>query len=324
MRVLIVGAAGFVGRHLVAECAGHGDDVTGTYLAEATAGAPDDAGLSWLPLDLLDEGSIDRALETARPEGIVHVAGQANVSAAAADPIAAFRVNAEGTVRLLNSAQRHVPGARVLVVTSAEVYGAVPAEELPVTEDRPLAPRTPYGVGKAAADFAAEQAWVVRRQPVIRMRPFNHVGPGQRPGFVVPDFARQIAAIERGVRPAVLEVGNLSARRDFTDVRDIARGYRLALERGRPGAAYNLCSGRSWAIEEIVRELLGQARREIEVRRDPARMRPSEVPEFRGDSTRAHEEFGWEPRIDLARSLAEVLDEWREASASPAAGRTAD
>jgi GDP-4-dehydro-6-deoxy-D-mannose reductase len=207
------------------------------------------------------------------------------------------------------------------VVTSAEVYGAVPAEEMPVREDRPPAPRTAYGVSKAAADLIAARAGPTWRLSVLRMRPFNHVGPGQRLGFVAPDFAAQVAAAERGLAPPVIRVGDLSGRRDFTDVRDIVAGYRAALDRGSPGEAYNLCSGRSVAIEEILRFFVDRARVTIEIRRDERRLRPVEVAEFRGDGRRAAGELGWKPEIPLDRSLSEVLEEWRAApdDALPAA-----
>jgi GDP-4-dehydro-6-deoxy-D-mannose reductase len=246
---------------------------------------------------------------------VIHLAGQANVSLAHRDPVGTFRVNAEGTYRLLHRLRDLAPEARIVIVTSAEAYGAVPAEELPVTEDRPLRPRSPYGVSKAAADLAAEQAATGWGLSVLRMRPFNHVGPGQGLGFVVPDFASQIAAIERAGKEGVLRVGNLSAKRDFTDVRDIVRAYRDALDRGTPGAAYNLCSGRSISIEEVVRILLGHARTEIRLETDQARLRPVDTPEFRGDASLAGSELGWQPEIPLETSLAEVLTEWRAAAA---------
>jgi GDP-4-dehydro-6-deoxy-D-mannose reductase len=279
------------------------------------------AGLDveWRPLELLEAGAIEALLADVRPEGIVHLAGFANVAAAAAEPIEAYRVNAEGTVRLL-AAQRDLDSPPpTVVVTSAEVYGAVKPEDLPVGEDCPLAPRTAYGVSKAAADFAAEQAARVWGLPVVRMRPFNHIGPGQARGFVAPDFASQVAAIERGEAEPVLRVGNLSARRDFTDVRDVARGYRMALDAPAPGEVFNLCSGRSIEIEEIVRFFLDRSTRPIEIRRDETRMRAADVPEFRGDAGRARARLGWEPRIAIERSLAEVMDEWRARSAESAA-----
>lgn len=309
MRVLIVGATGFVGGHLTRECVDRGDEVWGTFRPDETP--PDGPGVRWLPLDLLEGASISAAFRAASPEGVLHLAGQASVAEGNRDPIATFRVNAEGTYRVLSAVREEAPGATAVVVTSAEVYGVVSAEEMPVAESRPLRPRTPYGASKAAADLVAGQAasgWGLR---VVRMRPFNHVGPGQRQGFVAPDFASQVAAIERGESPPVLRVGNLSGRRDFTDVRDVSRGYRDALDSGVPGRAYNLCSGRSTPIGEILRFFVGRSRVPIEVVTDESRLRPVDVPEFRGDASLARTELGWTPRIPLERSLEEVLEEWR-------------
>ena len=311
MRVLILGATGFVGRHLLRECRGRGDDLQGTFRPGETI--PSEFDTEWHPVDLLKPSTIEEALRSARPEGVVHLAGQANVAQAARDPVPTFRVNAEGTLQVLNSVRKITPESRVVVVTSAEVYGSVPAEELPVREDRPLAPRTPYGASKAAADLVAQQAAAGWGLDVVVMRPFNHVGPGQRLGFVVPDFASQIAEIERGVREPVLTVGNLSPRRDFTDVRDIIRGYRTALEAGRPGGVYNLCSGVSVPIQRIVDHLVGLAEPSISIEADRSRQRSADVPEFRGDPSRAARELGWKPEIPLETSLTEVLEEWRRA-----------
>jgi GDP-4-dehydro-6-deoxy-D-mannose reductase len=310
VRLLIVGAAGFVGRHLLAECRRRGDALFGTHLPGEEL--PRESDVGWFPVDLLAEGALEKAVAQARPEGIVHLAGQASVARANVDPVGTFRVNAEGTVRLLAVVRDHAPSVRVVIVTSAEVYGAVAPEELPVRESQPLCPRSAYGASKAAADLVAAQAARGWGLDVVRMRPFNHVGPGQKLGFVVPDFASQTAAIERGEGEPELSVGNLSARRDFTDVRDIARAYRMALEKGHAGAVYNLCSGKAVAIEEIVEFFLSRARRRIRLRRDEKRLRPVDVPEFRGDGTLAARELGWHPEIPLTDSLAEVLEEWRQ------------
>jgi GDP-4-dehydro-6-deoxy-D-mannose reductase len=309
MRVLILGGNGFVGRHLVRDCAGRGDDVVATFRPGEEP--PADAEASWVPLDLLDDASVRGAVESARPEGIIHLAGQASVAEANRDPVTTFRINAEGTYRVLAAQRDIAPDARSVIVTSAEVYGEVPLAEMPVSEDRPLRPRTPYGVSKAAADLAALQAAEGWGLEVVRMRPFNHVGPGQRAGFVVPDFASQVAAIEAGRSEPVVRVGNLSAARDFTDVRDVARGYREAAESGRSGRAYNLCSGASTRIEEVLRFFVGRSTVPIEIRPEEDRFRPVDVPDFRGDATRAREDFGWTPSISLPESLSEVLEEWR-------------
>lgn len=313
MRILIVGASGFVGGHLVAECLGRGDAVGGTLRPEEEEGGARDARANWWTAELLDDASLDQAISSARPEGIVHLAGQANVSVAHRDPAGTFRANAEGTLRLLEAVKRTAPDARVVVVTSAEVYGAVTSAEQPIAETAPLRPTSPYGVSKAAADLVAEAA-ALGGLHVVRMRPFNHLGPGQRLGFIAPDVASQVAAIERGEREPVLRVGNLAAARDFTDVRDIARGYRDALDRGERGSVYNLASGVATSIERIVHFFLDRSRVPIRLEQDPSRMRPSDVPLTRGDASKAERELGWRPRIANEASLADVLEEWRTAT----------
>jgi GDP-4-dehydro-6-deoxy-D-mannose reductase len=309
MRVLILGATGFVGRHLLAECRSRGDEIVATYRVGETI--PESTGADWLPVDLLEEPTIRRAVEAARPEGVVHLAAQASVALAHEDPFGTFRVNAEGSYRVLHAVSELARRSRVILVSSAEVYGKVAPEDLPVTEEHPMNPRTPYGVSKTCAEIAACQAVEAWGIEVVRVRPFNHVGPGQRTGFVAPDFASQVASIERGDCEPVLRVGNLSSRRDFTDVRDIARGYRDALEGARAGSAYNLCSNTAVAIEEIVSFFVSRSSAPIEIRQDPKRVRPVEVLEIRGVALRAERDFGWEPKISFEQSLAEVLEEWR-------------
>jgi len=311
MRVLILGATGFVGAHLVRECRRRGDEVVATYRPDEAVPRDGD-GVRWLAADVLEADGIRAAVEAARADALVHLAGQANVALANRDPVGTFRINAEGTYRVLDAIRELAPDMRAVVVGSAEAYGAVPAAELPVRETRPLAPSSPYGASKAAADLVAAQAALGWGLDVVRMRPFNHVGPGQRRGFVAPDFASQVAAIERAESEPVLRVGNLSGRRDFTDVRDIVRGYRDAVERGRGGEAYNLCSGRSVRIEEIVKYFVERAQVPIEIREDDRRLRPVDVPEFLGSPEKAGADLGWAARIPLEESLRDVLEEWRQ------------
>jgi len=309
VKVLVVGATGFVGRHLVRECLSRGDDVVGTYRPGEEI--PRESEIPWRPAEILETASIEAALEGVRPDGIVHLAGQANVALAHRDPVQTFRINAEGTLRVLEAQRRAAPRARTAVIGSGEMYGAVRPDRLPVTEDEAPDPRTPYGVSKACADAAgalAARGWGLH---VVRMRPFNHVGEGQRRGFVVPDFASQIAAIERGEQEPVLAVGNLSPRRDFTDVRDVVRAYRDALERGRAGEAYNVCSGRSISIGEIAQFLIGHARVPVAIRNEESRLRPQDLDEIRGDASKAKRDLGWAAEIPWERSVLEVLEEWR-------------
>ncbi|MBI2080707.1 MAG: GDP-mannose 4,6-dehydratase, partial [candidate division NC10 bacterium] len=219
--------------------------------------------------------------------------------------------NAGGTVSLLEAAAAAAPGARVLVIGSAEAYGEVEEDDLPLTEDRPLRPLTPYGLSKAAAEKVALFYARSRGLPVLVARAFNHTGPGQEPTFVCSDFARQIARIEAGLTGAVLRVGDLTARRDFSDVRDVVRAYDLLLEKGTPGETYNVCSGRAWSIGEILEILRGLAGTPIAVEADPTRGRSEDVPVLVGSFAKLEAATGWRPAIPLPRTLKDLLDSWR-------------
>jgi GDP-4-dehydro-6-deoxy-D-mannose reductase len=200
------------------------------------------------------------------------------------------------------------------MTSSAEVYGAVPPELLPVTEDAPLAPVTPYAASKVAAEYLGVQAHLAYGLQVLRMRPFNHVGPGQTAAFVVSALAQRIVEARRAGADSII-VGNLAARRDLTDVRDVVRAYRLLAERGVAGEVYNVCSGRDIAIADVARQLQSLAGVELRFELDPALSRPVDVPVVRGDFTKLHEATGWEPRLSLERTLLDVLEQWSERAA---------
>ncbi|MDP9073437.1 MAG: GDP-mannose 4,6-dehydratase, partial [Actinomycetota bacterium] len=271
MRAFVTGGHGFVGpwlcRHLE-EC---GDEVV----------APG------LDVDVTDAAAIRQAMTDARPDAVYHLAAQSSVSSSWTDPAATFAVNALGTVQVLAAARDCTPRPRVLLVSSVEVYGAVKPFELPVTEDAPFRPATPYAASKAAAELAGLQAYLGWNLEVVRARPFSHTGPGQTDRFFVPDMARQIvAAAEAGV--SELRTGNLAVRRDFADVRDVVRAYRLLVESGHSGEVYNVCRGRSVTLDEVVRRLLSLAGIDLEVTVEPSRLRPVDVPDLCGDPTRLH------------------------------------
>src|SRR4051812_42359328 len=293
MRVFVTGGHGFVGRWLVEHLTASGDEVI----------APEE-------LDVTDPSSIGGALAGARPDAIYHLAAFTHVGQSWDDPTEAFRVNAEGTLVLLEAARACQPAPRVLVVGSAEVYGQVPADRLPVSESTPLQPVTPYAASKAAAEMVAIQAHLGHQLPVLRVRPFNHVGPGQAPTFVVSSLARNVAEAERKGTGSV-RVGNLSPKRDFTDVRDVVAAYRRVMVDGRPGAAYNVCSGRSVAIDSLARQLLALSDADLELEVDPDLFRPVDVPDVRGDPALIRETTGWEPVVPLEQTLRDTLDYWR-------------
>jgi len=294
MRVLVTGNGGFVGHWMTEHLQACGDDVVGL-----DAGDPS-------PVDMVDAAAVSDAVTAAAPDAICHLAAQASVGQSWADQAGTFSVNALGVVHLLVAADRCRPRPRVLLVSSAEVYGHVRPEDLPLREDRAFAPVSPYAASKAAAELVGLQGWLGGGLEVVRARPFNHTGPGQRADFVVPALARQVAALARG-GGAELRAGNLSPRRDISDVRDVVRAYRALLTDGAPGEVYNVCRGSSVSIEWIARRLLALAGLDVPIVTDPDRVRPVDLPELRGDPGRLQAATGWAPAIELDRTLADVL-----------------
>lgn len=309
MRVLITGATGFAGSHLVDACLIDGWEVHGT--CPHAEPSPARAGAIYHPVDLREQDDATRLVAAARPDRIYHLAAQASVGAAWADPSATLTGNLMIAQRVLEAARLGAPRARLLIVSSSEVYGVVPSERMPVREDQPVRPVDPYGVSKAAVELLAQQYHLAFDMDVVVARPFNHIGPGQRPGFVLPDFAAGLVAIERGEAPPVLRVGNLQSARDFTDVRDVVRGYRLALEAGAPGSVYNICSGIAVPIAALLDALLAAARVEVRVEADPQRQRPIDRPAMVGSYAALRELAGWRPEIPLARTVEDTLAFWR-------------
>ncbi|HVA36715.1 MAG TPA: SDR family NAD(P)-dependent oxidoreductase [Candidatus Dormibacteraeota bacterium] len=309
MRALITGAGGFVGRYLAEELTARGAAVTATGdHAAPPAWCAAMPTLTWSQLDVRDADAVERATAAAAPDAIFHLAAQSFVPESLARPRETFEVNALGTLALCQGVARlRARGFEplVLITSSAEVYGAVAAGEVPVDERRAANPANPYAASKAAQEAVALAAWHAWGVRCVIARAFNHIGPGQSPRFVVPSFARRLAEIAAGGDP-VLMVGNLESRRDFTDVRDVVRAYALLAERGRPGEIYNVCSGHAYAIKDILRELILLARVGVEVREDPARLRPSDTPILLGSNAKLRAATGWEPAYRLERTLEDV------------------
>jgi len=301
VRVLVTGGGGFVGRHLRCHLETAGDDVTVT-----------DRSIDGC--DILDAPALLDRFRTVRPEVVYHLAGASDVGGSWSNPQATFRANAEGTLNVLWAA-RESGCERVLTVGSADIYGKVTAEDLPITEDQPLRPVSPYAASKCAADHVALQAFLGYGQEVIRARPFNHLGPGQTDRFVAPALAGRVARNELTGEDAVL-VGNLSPKRDFTDVRDVVRAYRLIVERGTAGEVYNVCSGRAIAVQELADQLIAMAKRPMRLEPDPELQRPVDIPVLLGDSSRLRRDTGWEPEIPLEQTLRDLLDDRRRAAAA--------
>ena len=261
--------------------------------------------------DIEDAFSLDRAVAAARPDRVFHLAAQSYPSASWDAPIHTMRANVEGTLNLLEAVRRHVPQARVHIAGTSAQYGAVRPDEVPIAETHPMRPGSPYGVSKVAAELSGLQYHDNFGLHVIVTRSFNHVGPRQGDRCSIQTFCQQMAAIEAGRQPPVLNVGNLEPRRDFTHTRDVARALWLLIERGTAGEVYNLCSGRATRIGDIVDLVVARGRVPVEVRVDPARLRPSDEPILMGDNARLRAATGWEPTIGIEQIVDELLDYWR-------------
>jgi GDP-4-dehydro-6-deoxy-D-mannose reductase len=295
-RVLVTGGSGFAGLHLVAACRAAGDDVR---TAERASG-----------VDLLDAEAARAAVAAAAPEVVYHLAARANVGASWKAPAATLRDNVAMTVNLLEAVRAEAPGATVVAVSSSEVYG--PPAELPVGEGAPLRPQNPYAVSKASCDLVAGFYADAHGLRIMRARAFNHSGPGQEPTYAIASFARQAAvAAEAGAPRLRIVTGNPDTRRDYTDVRDVVRAYRLLAERAQPGT-YNVCSGLSRSARELIAGLAEAAGMELDHVVDPALVRPNEVSELRGSAERLRAATAWAPAIPLERTLADTLAWWRE------------
>jgi GDP-4-dehydro-6-deoxy-D-mannose reductase len=274
-------------------------------------------------LDLRNADATQALLAEFRPDYIIHLAAQSHVPTAYQDPWGTLDNNIRGQLNLLEAcvslpACRTLELApRTLVIGSSEEYGRATADELPLTEEHPLNPENPYSVSKVAQDVMGYQYFISFGLPVIRMRPFNHVGPGQSPRFVLAAFAKQVAEIEAGLQEPVMHTGNLTPARDFTDVRDVVRAYHLALTKGTPGDVYNVASGTPRTIQSLVDQLLALTSADIRVEIDPGRYRPADVPVIYGSAEKLQQDTGWQPEIPFEQTIQDVLNEWRQKTTRP-------
>ncbi|MDE0238366.1 MAG: GDP-mannose 4,6-dehydratase [bacterium] len=305
MRALVTGSRGFVGTHLVAHLNACADDV---IEVDRVIGSP--------PVE--DAGAMSELIAETKPEVVYHLAGQSDVAASWNDPMGTFQVNADGTLHVVRACI-DTGVERLLSVTSSDIYGMVDPEHLPITEDAPLRPVNPYAASKAAAEMVCIQGFLGHGLGVIRARAFNHLGPGQSERFLAPALAARIARNEQSGNTAV-PVGNLTARRDFTDVRDVVQAYRLLVADGEPGEAYNVCSGRDVAVSDIAETLLSLAKTPMDLKQDDRLFRPVDLPVQRGDNTKLQKATGWTPAIALADTLADTLEDAR----SRQTGQTGD
>ncbi|MDB5371211.1 MAG: NAD-dependent dehydratase [Roseomonas sp.] len=312
-RILVTGATGFVGRHLLPRLR-HAFP-RASLLAAERHGVPDcPLAEIVLPMDLEQPEGMEALVRDAAPDVVVHLAAQAAVGEAFADPARTWRVNLLGTMALANATMRHAPHAPFLFISSAEVYGlSFRDSTVPLTELAPMQPANPYAASKAACDIALGEM-SLRGLRCIRMRPSNHTGPGQSEGFVVAAFARQIARIEAGLQDAVMHVGALNRWRDFLDVRDVCSAYAMALQAAPelpPASVFNVASGTLRRIGDVLDALLARSRVAVRVEEDATRLRPTDVPRTAGDAGLLRRRLGWTPETSWDKTLDDVLADWR-------------
>ena len=317
MKAFITGIGGFAGSHLAELLLREKEEVFGLvrdkkkcFNLEGPAGI-DPAltkGLTLCEGDILHEELLRGIIGEIRPDVIYHVAGIASVPYATDNPDLAFEVNFTGARRLLDAVLKSGQAPRILLVGSADVYGDVSPENLPIREDCPFRPLSPYAVGKAATDLLAFQYFKTYGLPILRARPFNHIGPRQAMGFVCSDFAGQIAEIEAGKRDPVVYTGDLRPEKDFLDVRDVVRAYHLIAKHASPGEVFNICRGEAVAIGTLLDKLIAMSGREIEIRQEEKRLRKAEARAFIGNAQALKSRTGWAPTISLDESLERILD----------------
>lgn len=308
MRVIVTGACGFVGGYLSRALLQEGHTVLGVVQTLPREGTSLPEGYSYQRVDIRELAALKSIVAEFQPDVIYHLAGVSFVPHAEADFSKALSVNVGGVENLIEAARSINPCPKLIFASSAEVFGKIYGEELPITESSPVRPANRYSLTKAMAELALERAHREFKLPVVIMRPFNHIGPGQADNFVASTFARQLARIALGYSEPVVRVGNLDARRDFSDVRDIIRAYQYAAVKG--DGLYVLGAGRSVRVGEILERLIKLSNVSVEVQFDPARMRPPEVPEVYGDCSKAAKELAWQPEIPLEQTLKDIYDEW--------------
>jgi GDP-4-dehydro-6-deoxy-D-mannose reductase len=319
VRSLVTGVGGFAGQYLASWLLQRDETVLGIArdaIRWHVDGVADAAAFALLQVDLADDVAVLQALEGSPPDRVYHLAAQSSVAESFRDPIGFLHENAASLLNVLNAIRAVAPRARVLVVGSSEIYGRSTGEG-PIDEGAELKPENPYAVSKAANDLLAYQYHAAYGLDVVRVRPFTDIGAGQSDRFAVSSFAHQIAEIEVGRRPPVIEVGNLDARRDFTDVRDMMRAYELAILNGESGAVYNIGRGAAVSIGALLEAMLGLSHVAIEVRVDPSRLRQVDAPLQVCDARRFRERTGWEARIPLDDTLEGILAYWRAQVAAP-------
>jgi len=314
LRALITGVTGFAGSHLADYLITHTDlEVFGTDISSNDRNIAHIKGdIDFVLGDMSQPDVASHVLAETKPDYIFHLAAQAFVPVSWRDPWQTLANNIRAQLNILQALVETAARPRVLIAGSADEYGMITPDELPISEATPLRPYSPYAVSKIAQDMLGYQYYASHDLPIVRVRPFNHIGARQSPAFVTSDFAKQIAEIEAGWHEPELKVGNLEAKRDFTDVRDMVRAYHLALEHGEAGDVYNLGAERAYSIREVLDMLLGMSEAEIEVVPDQSRLRPSDVPVVVCDCSKFRRRTGWLAEVSLRESLRDVLHYWRD------------
>ncbi len=306
-RALVTGCNGFVGRALVGRLVSAGYEVWGVDRSDA---GPAASVTKHLHGDLNEEEFVASVVEEAKPSCIVHLAAQSSVAKSFDEPTQTLRDSAAPALHIVEHARRTQSSARVLLVGSADEYGPVSPAQIPVREDVAANPESPYALAKVIQNSVGRMYAKLYRVDAMMTRSFNHTGPGQRDAFVLSSFAKQIAEIRRGLRAAEMEVGNLDVRRDFLDVRDVCDAYVVLLKKGRMGETYNICSGQSYRVGDLLRELCTLAGVHVSIRVDVKRLRPVDTPELRGDPSKMSSHTGWSPKISIQDTLKSLLDYW--------------
>ena len=312
MRSLITGSGGFAGSHLTEYLLAQGHEVVALIAENENLGHLSSLGprVRIERVDLRDAQRLREVLRDTRPQRIYHLAALSSPSDSLQDPRTTYEVNFGGTLNLLMAWWELKFDSRLLYVSSSEVYGIARGGELPLREDTPLRPANPYAASKAAAEFLALQFFQSYGLPIVRVRPFNHTGPRQSARFVCSSMAKQVAEVNAGLRPPNVAVGNVQLQRDFSDVRDIVRGYHLLLEKGEPGEVYHLCSGHAVSLDRILHILIAMASKPIEVTAEPSRMRAQEASSLYGDFSKAGQAVGWKPEYELETTLRDLEVYW--------------
>jgi len=313
MKALITGISGFAGSYLAEFLINKGYEIFGTFYDKSTFSNLDNIidKIEIFKCDIRNYNNLKKIIEKVRPDEIYHLAAISFVPTSLMNPKLTFDTNLDGTLNLYQAIIELKIEPKILFVGSADEYGIVNENDLSIKEDCPLRPVNPYSISKASADLLSYFYFKNFNLNIIRVRPFNHIGPRQSPEFVCSSFAKQIAEIEKSLKEPVIKVGNLEAKRDFTDVRDMVRAYCLVVQKGKLGEVYNICSGKAVSIKEILDKLLNMSRKKIKVIQDPKRLRPSDVPLLLGDSIKFRKQTGWKQKYLFEKTLQDILNYWR-------------